>query len=316
MKLILLRGPVPTDRNPNEIKYSSLEKNNDIYELMAERLGDEGCEIVYWGGKYEKRYTEKCRVKWVKNLKKYRPPFEPDVVWVRGGFQECYSFIKKFKKAFILYYGAGKRYCPKQGRINLVLADSEQQAKRIRKKGYKAALWWKPAPPQFRPMNIEKKYDVCYVAAIPEDERKNCKWVYKTCPKQFKVLQLGYKPKKMKVPKNFTVKRISRDSMPKALNKCRVLIAPYTEDDSAPRVISEAMACGVPVVALDGMNMWWEKHELNHPPKKYFWNHVWLNMQRGLNYISTSFYEDYLSMDKAVEHLRGLIKWKIEIRPA
>jgi hypothetical protein len=79
MKLILLRGSVPTDRNPNEIKYGSLEKNNDIYELMAERLGDEGCEIVYWGGKYEKRYTEKCRVKWVKNLKKYRPPFDTDL---------------------------------------------------------------------------------------------------------------------------------------------------------------------------------------------------------------------------------------------
>lgn len=316
MKIILLRGPVPTNRNPKEIQYGSLDKSDCIYEHMAYYLGDEACEIVYHdGGKYEASYSDKCKVRFVKNLKKYAPPFEPDVIWTRGGFPEHYKFIARFPKAFIVYYGAGKRFCPEKGRVDLVLSDSEAQVQRIREKGYKAALWFKAATSQFRPMpEVEKKYDVGYVAAIPEDERKNCSFVYKHCPKDLRVLQLGFYPKKLKVPKNFKVKRIHRDKMPKALNKCKVVIAPYGKDDGNPRIISEALACGVPVIASSKLNYWTEKYvgpgflPCSGLASDFgvFWDTV-------RNYLETkplevrTFYDNNLSMSHAVEHLRGLL---------
>jgi hypothetical protein len=300
MKLLMLRGPVPQDRNPAEIKYGSLEKSDCFYEHMAYHLGDEGCEIIYFGGKYEAQYSEKCTVRWVAKLKKYRAPFTPDVVWVRGGFKEGYEFAKRYPKAFKIFYGAGKRFCPTRGRFDLVLADSEQQIKRIRKKGYHAAIWTKAAPPQFRPMTVDKKYDCCFVAAIPEDKRKNVKWVYKTSPGYIKVLQLGYYPNKLKVPGNVKVKRVIRSDMPKAMNKCRCLIAPYTKDDSAPRAIVEAMACGLPVVALDETQI---PQVVNRVNKKAFWKCV----DRVVKVSRETSYFNPCSMDKAVEHLRGLI---------
>ena len=53
LKLLFLRGSVPRDRNPNEIKWRSLREVTDLWEILACNLADD-VEIVYWGGKREK----------------------------------------------------------------------------------------------------------------------------------------------------------------------------------------------------------------------------------------------------------------------
>lgn len=273
MKLLMLRGPVPRDRNPDEIKYGSLEKSTDIYEHMAYHLGDEACEIVYHGRKgYEAQYSERCRVTWVRDLKRYNAPFDPDVIWLRGGFPEYYRFIKKFPKAFILWYGANHQKIKAGKNISLVLCDSQSQLKKARKQGYKADLWWKPFPPNFTEIRRPKKYHCLFVACNPNDERKRVRWFYRHLPKDIKVLQLGFRPK-FKVPKNVIVKRVERHKMPKAISKCYCTAVPYTGEDANPRIIAESLACNVPVIAMDTVQFWKEKYKgcaiaKNH--KKFF----------------------------------------------
>ncbi len=231
-------------------------------------------------------------------------------VFARGGHPEYIPILKKCKKAFKIYYGAGARAIPKDGiKYDLVLCDSERQAKKIQKKGFKSAVFFKPAANHFKPMDIKKKYDVGFVAAIPEDKRKKVKWVYKTVPKHLKVLQLGQKPKKLKVPKNVTVKKVKSDKMPKLINQCRTIICPYTEDDSGPRVISEALACDVRPFVLDstphcyGHHFTFYKHEMWDAITKFMateWSH-----RRDREIFCH--YQGNFSMEKAVTHLKGLI---------
>ena len=83
MRLLFLRGSVPTDRSPNEIKWGSLKESADLWENIAFRLGHE-VEVVYWGGTREIEYSPGKRVIWVKSLKNYRPPWTPDVIFDRG----------------------------------------------------------------------------------------------------------------------------------------------------------------------------------------------------------------------------------------
>ena len=306
MKLVFLRGAVPTDRSPKEIMWESLGQSDDMWEHLACTVGDERCEIVYWGGNRIRKYTDKDTVVWVQKTKHYTPDFAPDVVFERGGFDEGRKFTKRYPNAYRIYYGSGPRFLPKNEKVryDLVLVDSERQLHKARKHGWNAQLWQKPAAPQFKYMpEVAKEYDVCYVAAIPEDDRKNCAWVYKTCPKDLRVLQLGYKPKHLKVPPNFTIKRVSRADMPTAMNQCRVGIVPYTKDDSAPRVMPEMKTSGLPVIVSAEVNQCYNDVETDSLDR--FWEHVRYTqgMVRDKFWIGPV---DY-TIPKAAEHIRGLI---------
>jgi hypothetical protein len=232
-------------------------------------------------------------------------------VFARGGFDFYLPILKKLKSAYIIRYGAGKRLMPEKGiKYNLILVDSEKQKKKVLKKFPKAnvQIFFKPAANHFKPMDIPKKYDVGFVAAIPEDRRKQVTWVYKTLPKGLKVLQIGHRPK-FKVPKNVTVKHVKSNKMPKLINQCRTIICPYTEDDSGPRIISEAMACDVRPFILNttphcyGHHFTFNKKEIWPAITKFMaleWAH------KRYREIS-NYYQEHFSMEKAVEHLKGLI---------
>jgi len=241
-------------------------------------------------------------------------------VFLRGGHEWQAKIVKKCKKAFKIYYGAGKRYKPKDGvKYDLVLADSEKQLAKLRKKGFKAELWFKPAAECFKPVECEKKYDVCYVANYNskfQEDIKRIKWVYKTVPKDLKMLHLGKSSRKP--PKNVKVKKVLRRDMPKYLSQCKVGIVPYRNYDSAPRVIPEFLACGLPVICLDSVNFWKEKYKCFVTSKENFWNNVkesLANMNEAIAntemYNLLHYRDCYLancSMPKAIEHLRRLIK--------
>ncbi len=232
-------------------------------------------------------------------------------VFARGGHPEYVPIIKKCKNAYKIRYSAGKRIYPEKDiRYDLILVDSESQKKKVLKKFPKAnvKIFFKPAANHFKPMDVEKKYDVGFVAAIPEDKRKRVKWVYKTVPRDLKMLQLGYTPK-FKVPKNVKIKKVKSDKMPKLINQCRTIICPYSELDSGPRIISEAMACDVRPFVLDstphcyGHHFTFTKEEIWPAITKFMaieWNH---KRDREIS----NHYQEHFSMEKAVSHLKELI---------
>lgn len=304
VKILLLRGAVPQDRSPSEIKYKNLGECNDIYSLLANELGDEKTEVLYWGKSrvavYDPTYTDR----WVKDLTYYVPDFKPDVILARGGFEETFPFLKRFPKAFKVYYGAGKRYLPKGFTdYNLTLQDSPEQLAKATKKfpTMHHVLWWKPVSHHFKPQNIKPKYDGVFVAIHPRDKRKNVKWVYKNLPKDFKLLQIGNTPD-FKVPKNVKIVKALRKDMPRLLSKGKCLLAPYGPGDSAPRVFSEAVACGVPIVAFDDVRIWKEAYEgrVVWASKKDFFKKA---TQATKPTIST----EAFSIERVSEYLKGVI---------
>lgn len=157
----------------------------------------------------------------------------------------------------------------------------------------------------FRPIDVKKEYDVGYVGDARYAFRariKGIKIAY-TVPKHLKMLHLGWSGK-YKVPKNVKVKRVKRWEMQVQICKCKVIIVPYKSYDSCPRIIPEALACGVPVVALEGVQFWHEKYPVAVVPKEELWTTVqnlWNTNVRGM-------YEKELSMKHSVEMLRQHIE--------
>lgn len=302
MKLLFLRGHVPMDLNPKEIMFDSLEADSDMWVHLAAALGEERCEVVLWGGKRVVQYNNTLTIRWVDKLKHYKPDFTPDVIFERGGFDEGRKFCKRFPDAFKIYYGSGVRYRPKKGaKYDLVLVDSERQQRKAMKHGWNAQLWQKPSAPCFHYMpEVAKEYDVCYVAdgRFPFRAKiKNVDWFYRHVPKDLKVLHLGWSGDR-KVPKNVTVKRVQRGEMPLWYNKCKVGVVPYTDYDSAPRVIPEMNACGLGVVISDEVNTTQKQFGV---PLKNIWNQVRLVMQ-GTFFTTTVTVQDAATQIKGYIH--------------
>lgn len=299
MRWLFLRGQVPQDRSPNEIKFNSIEDCHDMWEELFYAMvrPDEIGKVLYWGGHRKVYYSDNFCVEWVDSLKYYKSN-PVDIIVARGGFKEYEHIFKLFPNAYKVYYGANHGL-PKK-KYDMVLVDSEHKQQKAREKGHNAEVFWKPASHIFKRLPYRKKYDVCYVAIHPMDKRKNIKWVYKTCPEHLRVLQLGNYPQGITVPENFTVKKILHTSMPKAMNKCKVAIVPYTSEDAGPRVISEFVACGLPVVARDSVEY----------SRQKFGNHVWLPQDFWTVVECASSFVLLpidISVETAAKHLRGLI---------
>jgi len=181
----------------------------------------------------------------------------PDIIFARGGLPVYDKSLNRYPNAYKIYYGAGKRFLPTGGiRYNLVLVDSMKQWQKANAMGLNAKIFNKPAAPHFRPIKVTKKYDVCYVGDGRFGFRakiKGLKWLYKTAPKWAKILHLGWNGK-YSPPDNVKVKRVRRGDMPYKMSMCKVGVVPYTSYDSAPRVIPEMTACGLPIVASDEVN--------------------------------------------------------------
>jgi len=268
---LLLRGEYDANNRKN------LKNDTDMWvQLFAEMVGKEDRGYIWYKSSTDRifHYTPNIWVitKSVNDLK------QVDCVFARGGFDYYVPILKKCKKAFKIYYGAGSRMFPHDGiHYDMILVDCESDGKKAVEKypNSKIVLWVKPCARHFKPVENEKKYDICFVAPNPKDKRKRVAWVYKTVPKDLRVLQLGNMPK-IKVPKNVKVRRVPSLKMPAAYSKCKMLIAPYTEDDSAPRCIFEALACDVPVVARDTVKIDWKRspHFLVRSKKEDFWKNV------------------------------------------
>ena len=311
MKLLMLRGAVPKDRNPKEIMFDSIDHDDDIWTNLAYGLGDE-VEIAYWGGNRETVYDDKCVVRWVKSFKHYEPIFEPDIIWARGGFPEYLPILRRFPNAKKIYYGSGIRYIPNDDiKYHMVLCDTVAQKIKLAKKGYNAKLYIKPSVDIFKPIQVTKKYDIAFVANGGQAKIKNIKWVYKTVPKDLKVLHLGL-PSKYKPPENVKCVRAIKSDMPKLLNMCKIGIIPYSSYDSAPRALIEMIACGLPIVVSDEVNIWQEKYiddawtgEISN--KKFFWDTVRSVLKRRKSFRARQYYEEYLDMYTAIEHLKEIV---------
>lgn len=328
MKFLMLRGQVPQDRNPQEIVFDKLEKVDDMWTHLFVSLlqeEDQG-ELWYWNGNRSKQFTPNFIERWVPSFSTYKSRFNPDVIFCRGGFIEYHTVLKRYPRAIKIYYGAGRRFLPQSGfhAYDIILQDSPEQVK-ICKSRFAlplTTLFIKPAADNlFYPMpEVEKEYDVCFPANGAQPF-KGHDFVYSTVPKDIKLLNLGNNPRHYKYPDNVTSYRVLRPEMAAHIAKCKVgIVAVKSDIDSCPRVIPEMLACGIPIVVLDGVRFWSDKYiesvlssrsklasgELVPTPN--FWlmvRHVLANLD---DYNPRQYYEENLSLDHAGKFLRGKIE--------
>lgn len=301
---LFLRGRMERHK---ECAWTSLEECTDMWTHLFAGLvqEDDFGKILYSNGNRVTIYRYNFIENWVKSFSKINfELFIPNIIVARGGFKEYVPVLKRYPRAKKIYYGANHGCIPKDGiKYDLILCDNEAQVAKCEAHGLKGGLFIKPAAPQFKPLGLVKKYDVGFSAIWPRDKRKNVRWVHKTVPSDLKVLQMG---NACNAPDNVFVKRIKHNRMVRAINKCKVIIAPYTSEDSCPRIISEALACGAPVVALDACQFWRAKYPVDVVSKEYFWEIVRERI-KGDSSAVLEVYKQELSIKASVNYLRKVI---------
>ena len=323
MNIIFLRGSVPpVNEHPEKLYYKTIEECEDmwtqLFYYLLQKNGSQG-ELLYINGNRKFRLNNFFQERWVHNLKKTDISFVPDLIICRGGFPYYDDFIKRFPKAKKIYYGAGKRFFPQTPytNYNLFLVDSEKQLQSVKAKGKNVKLLIKPAATLFKPLNISKQYDICFMANASTSRIKRHELLLKSFAKsRYTVLNIGNTDKKfIKMAKELKVKTEwagwhLRKELPKLINQCRVGICCSTNYDSCPRVIPEYLACNVPVVTTKNINFWHQKYINKNTGILVDEN----SLSNGVNYCISQKIEPYryynknLSMKKAVKYLWRLIK--------
>lgn len=326
MKILMLRGEIPTDRDPQEIVFENIEEVDDVWSqlIWAMTHEEDELELWYWGGEREHKFAPNFTERWVPSFHTYGNSFTPDVIFCRGGFQEYHVVLSRFPNAFSVYYGAGRRFLPQPGfnDYDIVLQDSPEQVEICKQKfpNLRVELFIKPAADNiFYPHDVEKEYDVCFPANGSQAGLKGHLFVYNTAPKDLKILNLGNKSK-YKTPNNVTSYRVLRSQMAEHMSKCKVGIVTVSGDvDSCPRIIPELLACGLPIVVSDGTRFWAYKYIESAYSSRYpyasgetvnkdsFWNAVRFVLENLDYYKPRKYYENYLSLEKAADYIRGMI---------
>lgn len=325
MNIIFLRGSIPPkSEHPEKLLYNDITDCSDVwvqlFYYLAQKLFAKA-ELLYQH-RY-KRYTDYVvsdffTEKRVYKLKKYFPDFYPDLIVCRGGFDFYEPFIKKYPKAKKVYYGAGVRSYP-QGydKYDLFLVDSLKQKKLVKSKGKRSALFIKPAATLFKPQDVEKKYDICFMANASQGNIKRHELFLRTfAGSKYKILNLGNIDKKyVKLAKQLAVNIdwgdwSLRKYLPAKISQCKVGICCSTNYDSCPRVISEYLACGLPIIVTKNVNFWHEKYITKETGLLVGEDKLKMGVKRVLRgqYDVYPYYQNNLNMGKAVEHLCGLIE--------
>src|SRR3989344_3726314 len=103
----------------------------------------------------------------------------------------------------------------------------------------------------FRPMNLAKEYDLIFLGRLTENKGINL-FLEAVRKLNAKAIISGDGPlkKSLKLENKITIHRWARDSREVAelINKSKILVFPSFNEGN-PRVVVEAMACGVPVLA-------------------------------------------------------------------
>jgi len=321
MNAIFLRGSIPPkSEHPEKLLYDSVVNCEDVWTqlfyYMLKVLGGRG-ELLYQGGNRRFEVDSAFAEVWCPSFKEYVPPFKPDLIICRGGFPYYDSIVERYPKAKKVYYGAGRRFYPiGYDEYDLFLVDSERQREKIISRRKRAMLLLKPAALLFKPINVEKKYDVCFMANASQAKIKRHRLFLRALAgSELKVLNLGNKDSKLiKLGKQLGVNVVwggwfLRKELPQKISQCKVGVCCSTGYDSCPRVIPEYLACGLPVVATKNMNFWHNKY-INKRTGLLVSDGKLLEaikqvIARKLNPIN--YYRRYLSLPVAAKYLASLL---------
>ena len=185
---------------------------------------------------------------------------DPDMSFWRGGFKNYDEITKPFPKRFgiKIYLGAGQRINAQWGgNYDLFLMEDDLDIKN----NPKTIPFYKTASPFiFHPLNLEKKWDICWPCNCTQLKYKGQEFFIKEISKskelkQLKIVHCGNKPEiGKKLCKQYGVNNIEflglqeRSQLNIILNSSKIGLNLSNRLDGCPRVSTEILMSGTPLV--------------------------------------------------------------------
>lgn len=230
-------------------------ENTELQEFVVWRLVKEQPKDAIYSGRKEFIVNGKPFVQlFVNNFEDCFSFPSPDITFFRGGFPEYAKLTKAHSKHFglKLYYGAGRRIQPQYGGVyDKILVEDKRDY------GPDTIPFYKTANPNiFYPMNLERKWDICWPCNFAQLKYKGQEWFIKQIAKSdylrtLKILHIGDKPGVgKKLCDTYRVNNIefkgwvTRPELNKYLNQSKIGLVTSNELDGSPRIITEIIMSG------------------------------------------------------------------------
>lgn len=230
-------------------------ENNLIDNFVIFRLSDIKVDDIIFNIN-KKQFIQK----WVKSFNEVFNFEKPFISFFRGGFKE-YCDITKINSNFFgkkLYLSAGKRIYPQyNGKYDKILIEDERDFN----KNFNCIPFYKTCNPNiFKPLNLKKEFDLCWIANFSQIKYKGQEFFIKSISqsnflKSLNIIHIGNnKEIAIKMGNDYNVKNIkflgtiNRPQINEYLNRSKFGIITSNLEDGCPRVCTEVLCSGTPLI--------------------------------------------------------------------
>lgn len=250
----------------------SFEENCwDFYLLMGLWIlrNTECKEVTIWKLTKKTSYSVKFKLpgnkifiqRFVNNFNECFKYKKPEISLFRGAFPEYDDITKKNPKFFgnKLYLGAnGPRRYPKYNHYNKILVEDERDIKDNCYPFYKVGN-----PRIFKPLNLQKKYDICWPCNFTQIKQKGQEYFIKQISKSkiLSKLRIAHTGNEYKVGQKLCKKygvtnidflgHIDRFGVNDVLSRSNFGLVTSNDTDGCPRISTEILVSGTPLLIRD-----------------------------------------------------------------
>ena len=322
-KILILKAPQKPKGNLDSLK-------NDTYAIYSKGLIKnkvvDRADIVYLNKEIENkiiRVNKKIAIYFFNSVKAAekitRQPHY--ILFVRGSYSDWQPIIKKVDSKINMFYAADSDFWPRfwdPKKIDIVFVDEKKYGEALRKKYphlITPILDKAVNEEMFRPKNIKKEYDICYVASFMPWKNHNGlfsaiakfkePWKIKTIlvgntfgqDHQAWVLSWKYK-----IWFKWTG-AVGSKKVAEYIQKSKFCVFP-SELDANPRSLAESLACGVPILVnseiTGGLHLVNKKTGIKKPLHQF---------NQGIDYMlknykkfqPNNFFKENLTLDKIIQ---------------
>jgi hypothetical protein len=240
-----------------------LLKNNYFDEVTIWRLTNTPRKPIIFKLKNDNVFNQR----WCHNFKDTIKYPNPDISFFRGGFREYDLFTRTCSNHLgkKIYLGAGKRiFSQWGGKYDVYLIEDERDFVKNRN----CLPFYKTASPSiFKPLDEEVKWDICWPCNFTQLKYKGQQYFIKLISKNkdlqnLKIVHCGNKPEIGKrLCNDMGVKNIeflgplSRPDLNNILNKSKVGLNLSNLQDGCPRMSTEILMSGTPLILRDTVRL-------------------------------------------------------------
>jgi hypothetical protein len=263
-------------------KYTTLsefsEKCHDYYLLLPLwMVQNNHCdEAIIWRLSKNKKKDiifdingKKFIQRWVGDFSECTKYSSPDISFFRGGFPEYCRATKSNPLHYgkKLYLGAGRRVVPQYGgEYDTVLIEDERDINLVQKT-HRCQPFFKTASDKiFRPLNLKKKYDICWPANFAQIRHKGqedfIRLIANYNLSSLKIVSCGNKPnvgkrlcEKYGVSNITFLGEVDRPRLNEILNLSAFGLNMSNQVDGCPRVSTEVLMSGTPLIVRDSVRL-------------------------------------------------------------